>query len=77
MQTIDNVLWYSFNLLSRTKESLQSPAYDQLLQRFQSLYSEFVEFWKEKEPGKASFRLMHDGNLNPQERTGIASAKSM
>ena len=70
MRAFDEALGHSFNLLVRAKESIQSPIYDNLLQRFNSLYTGFITFWREKEPGiNIHPKLMFDGRYNPP--TGV------
>ena len=59
MRTFDHVLEDSFYLLARAKETIQSPFYGQLVQRFQAFYNNFVDFWKANEPNKDNFRLIY------------------
>ena len=65
MRAMGHVLEHSFKLLNRAGETIQSPVYDGLLQRFQAIYNNFAAFWNANEPNKTYFRLILDGHGNP------------
>lgn len=64
MIALDHALENSYGLLYRAKETIQSPVYEQLVQRFQAFYNNFIDFWKANEPNKNKFRLRFNGLSN-------------